>query len=79
MQATSARSAPSTWLVPAGPQVLTLAPWILAVGEPGKLSKALLMLAAWVNNLAVAEWVIRRPARAARPAPIPHPVLEAVR
>jgi uncharacterized membrane protein len=51
--------------VGAGTQALTQLPWILAVGPLGRLSKALLMLAAWVINLAVAEWVIRR--RPARP------------
>jgi uncharacterized membrane protein len=50
----------------AGTQVLTHVPWILAVGEPGKLSKALLMLAGWVINIAVAEWIIRR--RPTRPS-----------
>jgi hypothetical protein len=44
----------------AGTQVLTHVPWILAVGPVDKLSKGLLMLAAWVINLAVAEWIIRR-------------------
>ncbi len=44
----------------AGTQALTQLPWILAVGPLGTLSKALMMLAAWVINLAVAEWVIRR-------------------
>ncbi|TDC72976.1 DUF2306 domain-containing protein [Micromonospora sp. KC606] len=44
----------------AGTQALTLAPWILAFGETGELSRALLMLAGWLINLAVAEHVIRR-------------------
>lgn len=44
----------------AGTQVLTQAPWILAVGPLGKLSKALLMLAGWAINIAVAEWIIRK-------------------
>jgi hypothetical protein len=43
----------------AGTQAVTQGPWILAVGPLDKLSKALLMLAAWVINLAVAEWIIR--------------------
>lgn len=49
----------------AGTQALTQLPWILLVGLPGELPKALLMGAAWVLNLAVAEWLIRRQARAA--------------
>jgi hypothetical protein len=45
--------------VGAGTQAVTQLPWILAVGPLDKLSKALFMLAAWVINLAVAEWIIR--------------------
>jgi uncharacterized membrane protein len=45
-----------------GTQFLTIAPWVLLVGPVDKLSNALLSLAAWLINLAVAEWVIRRPA-----------------
>jgi len=51
----------------AGTQALTLAAGELIAGPPGELSRALLMGAAWVINLAVAEWAIRkRPARPAR-------------
>jgi uncharacterized membrane protein len=51
----------------AGTQVLTLMVGELVSGKPNELSRALLMGAAWVINLAVAEWVIRkRPARRAR-------------
>jgi Predicted membrane protein (DUF2306) len=53
----------------AGTQVLTLAAVELIVGPPSELSRALLMGAAWVINLAVAELAIRkRPARPARTA-----------
>jgi uncharacterized membrane protein len=48
----------------AGTQAVTQLPWILAVGLPGELPRALLMGAAWVLNLAVAEWFIRRQAGA---------------
>jgi len=44
----------------AGTQALTQLPWILLVGLPDELPRALLMGAAWVLNLAVAEWLIRR-------------------
>jgi hypothetical protein len=44
----------------AGTQAVTQLPWIVAVGPLDKLSKALLMLAAWLINVAVAEWAIRR-------------------
>jgi hypothetical protein len=52
----------------AGTQVLTHLPWlVLADGRPGELPRAVMMGAAWVINVAVAEWAIRRGAR--RPAP----------
>jgi uncharacterized membrane protein len=49
----------------AGTQVLTLAAGELIAGPPSELSRALLMGAAWVINLAIAEWAIRK--RQARP------------
>jgi hypothetical protein len=53
----------------AGTQVLTLMAGELIVGPPGEFSRALLMGAAWVINLAVAEWIIRKqPTRPVRPA-----------
>ena len=48
----------------AGTQVLTLLAGEVIAGPPSELSRALLMGAAWVINLAVAEWAIRK-----RPAP----------
>jgi uncharacterized membrane protein len=48
----------------AGTQVLTLLAGSLIFGPPSVLSRALLMGAGWVINLAVAEWAIRK-----RPAP----------
>lgn len=44
----------------AGTQVLTLAAGEFISGPPSETNKALLMGAAWVINLAVAEWLIRR-------------------
>lgn len=53
----------------AGTQVLTLLAGELILGPPGELSRALLMGAGWVINLAVAEWAVRkRPAPPARTA-----------
>jgi hypothetical protein len=53
----------------AGTQALILLAGELIAGPPSELSRALLMGAAWVINLAVAEWIIRRrPAPPARPA-----------
>lgn len=48
----------------AGTQVLTGMAGALILGTPNETENALLMGAAWVLNLAVAEWIIRRqPAR----------------
>lgn len=52
----------------AGTQVLTHLPWfLLADGKPGELPRAVMMGAGWVINVAVAEWVIRRPSQRPRP------------
>lgn len=45
----------------AGTQVFTHMPWMIFFGAPDELTRALLMLAGWVINLAVAEWIIRIP------------------
>lgn len=53
----------------AGTQALILMAGELIAGKPSELSRALLMGAAWVINLAVAEWAIRkRPSVRARKA-----------
>jgi uncharacterized membrane protein len=56
----------------AGTQVLTLAIGEIVLGPPGEVARGLLMGAAWAINLALAEWIIRRPpappARRASPA-----------
>lgn len=61
--------------VAAGTQALVILPWMLLVGQPDELTRALLMGAAWVINLAVAEYVIhrraRRSARTSRPSARP--------
>ena len=55
----------------AGTQVLTHLPWVLILGAPDELPRALLMGAGWVINLAVAEWIIhKRPARPTRTSPV---------
>lgn len=60
----------------AGTQILTLMAGELIAGPPSEFSRALLMGAGWVINLAVAEWTIRKrptpPARAAS-AVVSHP------
>jgi hypothetical protein len=45
----------------AGTQVLTHIPWFILFGVPDELTRALLMAAGWLINIAVAEWVIRKP------------------
>lgn len=44
----------------AGTQVLTLLAGEMIFGPPSELGRALLMGAAWLINLAVAEWAVRR-------------------
>lgn len=44
----------------AGTQALILGPMVLVVDQPGGGLKATGMAAAWVINLAVAEWLVRR-------------------
>ncbi len=43
----------------AGTQALILMAGEMIAGKPSVLSRAVLMGAAWVINLAVAEWIIR--------------------
>jgi uncharacterized membrane protein len=47
----------------AGTQAFTHLPWMLLVGQPGEVPRALLMAAGWLINLAVAEWCIRTTTR----------------
>jgi len=56
--------------VAAGTQVFTQGFGEAVVGE-GELRGDLLKAAGWAVNLAVAEWVIRRPARRRTPRPVP--------
>lgn len=46
----------------AGTQAITHLPWFLFVDmHPGETPRAVMMGSAWILNLMVAEWVIRRP------------------
>ncbi len=51
----------------AGTQDLTLLVGEIVLGPPGTVARGILMGAAWVINLALAEWVIRRPRPASPP------------
>lgn len=42
----------------AGTQVIVSIPWLLIIGEPNGLSREILMTAAWMINIAVAELVV---------------------
>ena len=44
----------------AGTQALIQLPPLLLFGAPNELTLALMMGAAWLANLAIAEWFIRR-------------------
>ena len=46
--------------VAAGTQALVSLPWMLLVGPPEELTRAILLGSAWVINVAVAEFVIHR-------------------
>lgn len=46
----------------AGTQVFTHLPYFLLIGQPTEGPRAVMMISAWVINLAVAETLIRRPA-----------------
>ena len=46
-----------------GTQFLLIATWMLLLGVPGELQRALLMGAGWGLNVAFAEWLLRRQAR----------------
>jgi uncharacterized membrane protein len=50
----------------AGTQVVTHLPWLLLVGMPDELTRACLMAAGWLINIAVAEWIVRK----ARPSAV---------
>jgi hypothetical protein len=52
----------------AGTQALIVLPVMLVSGPVLGLSRDILLSAAWVLNIAVAEWLIRRRVRVARPA-----------
>ena len=53
----------------AATQALLLMPWTLSTGETGGPTRDVLMTAAWLINLLVAEAIIRRPQRQAAAAP----------
>ncbi|MET8352217.1 DUF2306 domain-containing protein [Micromonospora sp. NPDC005206] len=58
----------------AGTQAFTHAPYLVATGEqPDGNVRAGLVLAGWLINLAVAEWYLRRPARATSSRPARQP------
>ncbi len=51
----------------AGTQVLTHLPWFILMDvKPGETARGIMMGAAWVINLTIAEWIIRRPVRRAK-------------
>jgi uncharacterized membrane protein len=44
----------------AGTQAFTTVPWLLLVGPPGQVGRAVVLGSGWLINLAIAEWIIRR-------------------
>ena len=63
----------------AGTQALVFLPWILAFGPTDESTRAVLMGASWIINLAVAELVIRRRAMKPTSASAPHPARPSIR
>lgn len=57
----------------AGTQAVFFLIWVIPFGEPGVTLRALLMGAAWVTNLAVAERIIRRANRRRPRQPVAKP------
>lgn len=57
----------------AGTQAVVTLVWVLLVGDPGSVTRTLLLGAGWAINVAVAEWIIRRrrPTRPARAVETP--------
>ncbi|TYP87571.1 DUF2306 domain-containing protein [Blastococcus xanthinilyticus] len=55
--------------IAAGTQVFTAGAWLAVVGEISAASEAWPMGAGWLINLAVAEWLIRRPSGRRRTPP----------
>jgi uncharacterized membrane protein len=56
----------------AGTQVLTHLPWFIFMDvKPGETARGVMMGLGWIINLAVAEWIIRRPARRPRTVLVP--------
>ena len=53
----------------AGTQLLTTVSWIVIFGSPGEFTRAMLMAAGWVINLAIAQWIIGR-GRGGRPVEV---------
>ncbi len=43
----------------AGTQALISILWLVILGAPSELGRDLLLIAGWIINLAVAEWIIR--------------------
>lgn len=55
----------------AGTQAIVLIPQSIIFGATHEISRTVLMGAAWVINLTIAELIIRRHSRSRRPAPVP--------
>lgn len=60
----------------AATQVFTHLPWFLLVGQPTEGPRAVMMIGAWLINLALAEWLISNEKRRAGPSPTRRPNLK---
>lgn len=56
----------------AGTQVITILPYTVLLGQPNQFTRDVLMTVAWIINLAVVEWIVRRkPVRQSKEAVAP--------
>ena len=56
----------------AGTQVITILPYTVLLGQPNQFTRDVLMTVAWIINLAIVEWIVRRkPVRQHNEAVIP--------
>lgn len=44
----------------AGTQVITILPYTLLLGQPNQFTRDVLMTIAWIINLTIVEWIVRR-------------------
>ena len=59
----------------AGTQPIVILPYMALFGQPDQLTRDVLMTAAWVINLLIVEWILRRPTVGQRERPARPPAM----